>query len=76
MQRKTVFYAEAAFVLGIIILAFGVAFMEKADFGMSMVVVPAYLIHLKVSQFLPLCWARMSRRIVMNPYRVRSARVT
>jgi len=39
--------------LGIIVLALGTAFMEKADFGMSMVVAPAYLVHLKVSQFLP-----------------------
>ena len=28
--------------------------MERADFGMSMVVAPAYLLHLKLSQTLPL----------------------
>ena len=39
--------------MGIILLALGTAFSEKADFGMSMVVAPAYLIHLKVSQYLP-----------------------
>ena len=27
--------------------------MERADFGMSMVVAPAYIIHLKLSEFLP-----------------------
>lgn len=53
MKGKSVFYCEAAYVAGIIILALGTAFMERADFGMSMVVAPAYLIHLKVSQFLP-----------------------
>ena len=53
MKGKRVFYCEWAYVAGIIILAFGTALMEKADFGMSMVVAPAYLIHLKVSQYLP-----------------------
>ena len=53
MKGKRVFYCELAYVFGMIILAFGNAFMEKADFGMSMVVAPAYLIHLKVSEFLP-----------------------
>ena len=34
-------------------LAIGTAFMEKADFGVSMVVAPAYLVYLKVSQLWP-----------------------
>ena len=45
-------YTEMAYVLGIVILALGTALMEKADFGMSMVVAPAYLVYLKVSQTL------------------------
>jgi len=49
-DRKPRLYAELAFVLGIVILALGTALMEKADFGMSMVVAPAYLLHLKLSQ--------------------------
>ena len=53
MKGKRIFYCEAAYFLGLLILAFGTALMEKADFGMSMVVAPAYLIHLKVSQYLP-----------------------
>jgi len=53
MKEKRVFYCEFAYVVGIIVLAIGNAFMERADFGMSMVVAPAYIIHLKVSQFLP-----------------------
>ena len=52
MKKKTM-YTEMAYVLGIVILALGTALMEKADFGMSMVVAPAYLLHLKVSQTLP-----------------------
>jgi len=53
MKGKRVFYCEFAYAIGIMILALGTAFMEKADFGMSMIVAPAYLIHLKLSQFLP-----------------------
>lgn len=52
MKKKTL-YTEAAYILGIVILAIGTAFMERADFGMSMVVAPAYLFHLKLSAFLP-----------------------
>ena len=53
MKGKRIFYCELAYVFGLIILAIGTALMEKADFGMSMVVAPAYLVHLKVSQYLP-----------------------
>ena len=50
MKRK--FYTETAYVIGILALALGTALMERADFGMSMVVAPAYLIYLKVSSYL------------------------
>lgn len=53
MKGKRIFYSEAAYVLGILVLAVGTAFMERADFGISMVVAPAYLLHLKVSEYLP-----------------------
>ncbi len=52
-MKKKVFYTEFSYLLGLIIMAFGAALTEKADFGMSMVVAPAYLLHLKVSQWLP-----------------------
>lgn len=52
MKKKT-FYTEVSYILGLVIMAFAAAFTEKADFGMSMVVAPAYIIHLKVSEFLP-----------------------
>lgn len=52
-MKKKVFYTELSYVLGLIIMAFAAAFTEKADFGMSMVVAPAYILHLKVSQILP-----------------------
>ena len=53
MNRKKVFFSEVAYVIGIVILALGTAFMERADFGLSMVVAPAYLLHLKISQYIP-----------------------
>ena len=53
MKEKRVFYSELAYFVGLILLATGTAFMERADFGLSMVIAPAYLLHLKVSQFLP-----------------------
>ena len=51
MKRQLVFSTELAYILGILTLALGTALMERADFGVSMVVAPAYLLHLKVSQF-------------------------
>lgn len=52
-MKKKIFYTELSYILALIIMAFAAAFTEKADFGMSMAVAPAYLIHLKVSEFLP-----------------------
>lgn len=52
-MRKHVFYSELAYIVGLIILALGVTLMEKADFGVSMVVAPAYLLYLKLNPSLP-----------------------
>lgn len=51
--KKTVCYAEAAYLLGLLVLALGTALMERADFGMSMVVAPAYLVYRKLSLAVP-----------------------
>ena len=51
-MKKRIFYTEIAYILGLIALALGTAFMEKADFGLSMVVAPPYILHLKISEFL------------------------
>lgn len=51
MKKK--FSAELAYLLGIVTIALGVAFMEAANFGVSMIVAPAYLIYLKLSAILP-----------------------
>lgn len=53
MEKKYTLYSELAYVYGMIGLAVGTAFMTRADFGMSMVVAPAYIVHLKVSETLP-----------------------
>lgn len=50
-MKKKKFPAELAYVLATLILAFGTAMMTKANFGVSMVVAPAYLLHLKLSQY-------------------------
>lgn len=63
MKKKTVFLSEIAYIAGVIILAAGTAFMERADFGISMVVAPAYLIHLKVSETLPFYTFGMSEYV-------------
>lgn len=44
------FYSEFAYIIGIMSLAIGTALAEKAAFGMSMVVAPAYILYLKLSQ--------------------------
>lgn len=49
MKKKVTFYSELAYLAGLILLPLGVAFMEKADLGISMVVAPAYLIYRKLS---------------------------
>lgn len=51
-MKKRVFYTEVSYLLGLVIMAFGAAFTELANFGMSMVVAPTYILHLKMSQYL------------------------
>lgn len=52
-MKKPVFYTEIAFALGLVLLAFGTALTAYGNFGISMVVAPAYVLHLFMSQFLP-----------------------
>ncbi len=44
-MKKRKISTELAYVFGIVFVAFGVVLMEKADFGVSMVVAPAYLLY-------------------------------
>lgn len=48
-MKKKMMYSEAAYLLGMAVLALGTALMEWADFGVSMVVAPAYLVYAKLS---------------------------
>ncbi len=52
-MKKRVFYTEAVWLLGLVTMALGTALSTICDFGVSMVVAPAYLLHLKLSEFLP-----------------------
>ena len=52
-NKKGVFYTELSYVFGILALALGTSLSERADFGMSMIVSPAYILHLKISDYLP-----------------------
>ena len=52
MKRK-ILYTELAYVLAMVGLSFSVALMTRADFGVSMVVAPAYLLYLKLNPVLP-----------------------
>lgn len=53
MKKKPVFYTEACYFFGILTLAIGASLLVKADFGVSVVVSPAYLLHLKLSEIWP-----------------------
>ena len=61
---KKTFATEAAYFLGLLILAAGTSLMEKADLGMSMVVAPAYLLHRKL-QFLSFGTAEYCLQLVL-----------
>lgn len=63
-MKKPIFYTELSYFLGIIILASGTAFMERADLGMSMVVAPAYILHLKLSETMPFYTFGMSEYVL------------
>ncbi len=52
-MKRPVFPTEAAYPAGLILLAFSAALMDRADFGLSMVVAPAKLLSMKLSSFWP-----------------------
>jgi uncharacterized membrane protein YczE len=63
-KQKSVFYQELAYVIAILLLAFGASCMTTAGLGLSMVVAPAYLVHLKLSQFWPVITFGVAEYIV------------
>ncbi len=52
-NKKPTFYREAAYFIGIFLLSLSAALMQRSDFGLSMVIAPAYILHLKIAEFLP-----------------------
>lgn len=48
-MKKPVFYSEVAWLIGMFLVAWGTAFTAWADFGISMVVAPAYVLHLAMN---------------------------
>lgn len=65
MQKRN-FSAELAYVLGLVILAFSTAMMERAAFGMSMVVAPAYLVHRWLSPIFPIVTFGMAEYLLQG----------
>lgn len=51
MKKKM--YTEACYLLGLFTLALGTVLMTRADFGVGMVVAPAYVCYLTFSRLLP-----------------------
>lgn len=49
-MKKHTFYSEFAYVIGLFLLAFGTAMTAADNFGISMVVAPAFVLQLKLSQ--------------------------
>ena len=52
-MKKIPKFNEAGWLLATLLLSLGVCFMTKAGFGVSMIVSPAYVIHIAVSKVLP-----------------------
>ncbi len=48
MQKKIKLFSEVNYVLAIIVMSFSVAMLSAADFGLSMIVAPAYILSLKL----------------------------
>lgn len=50
-MQKRIFYRETAYALGLLLLAVGTAMTAFGNFGISVVVAPAYVLYLKLSQY-------------------------
>lgn len=53
LMKKITFHSEIAYLIGLMLTAIGNALVSRADFGMSMVVAPSYILHVKISEWLP-----------------------
>ena len=50
-SKKIALSSELMYFVATVVLAFAVAMITAADFGISMIVAPAYIFHLKFSIF-------------------------
>ena len=48
-MKKRIFSTELAYIPGVVLVALGAAMLDKANFGMSMIVAPAYVLYRKLS---------------------------
>lgn len=53
LHREVVFYTEAVYVLGLFCIAAGAAFLNTVNLGMSMLDLPAYILHAKLVLIFP-----------------------
>ncbi len=65
-MKKPVVYTELCYLFGIVSLALGASLMVCADFGMSVVVSPAYMLYLKLSEIWPGFTFGMSEYLVQG----------
>lgn len=52
-MKKPILHTEIAYLIGLLLLAMGNSLSAYADFGVSMVVAPAYILHLALVDVLP-----------------------
>ncbi len=52
-KKRPVLYAELAYLLGLVLISLATALMTVADFGLSMISAPPYLLHLKLAPIAP-----------------------
>lgn len=53
MKKRPILYEELCYLFGLPALALGAALLVQANFGLSVVISPAYVLHLKLSQLWP-----------------------
>ena len=49
-MKRFKFYTEICYLLGLLLPAIGGALMEKANFGLSMIIAPSYILHCKLTE--------------------------
>ena len=52
-KTRPIFYTELSYLIGLVLLSFATALLTVANFGQSMIAAPAYLLHLRLSEYWP-----------------------